>query len=178
MVSHLARPRNPEVLCILQRLFRIDWLRIRAVRRPIREGEPYAFTFPYREVRHRLQVFTMHCDTRMQPGEVGPCDGAFSIIDSSHPWHGSAIVETQGKLHPQCKLSSNTLHDANHIGVPLADGHEVDESNDPIRMVESCFKNEGVVAISARGCPGTIRRKYPPQSVFLRSKERCKACFR
>ena len=91
--------------------------------------------------RGRMQVLAMHSERRhaAAPGS-DPAMARNAVVDRRHPRARCARSRSAGQFHAQSHLPANAFDDAHHIGVALADGHEIDEAHRAARRSRRWFR--------------------------------------
>ena len=145
-----ARPVQPVLLRVAERLLRVDLRGQVAMRREPgqHEGDPLALTEV--ELRHRRHVLAADRNRSAEAQSVGAGDRDTGIVDASHPRDDVSEVVADDELRSHRHFAVQSFDDAHDVGRLAARRHEVDHADGSgVRLVHR-LEDERVAPVAAR----------------------------
>lgn len=163
-IGTAARPAVPERGGALQCLFGVDQRRRGLMGCAVAEQEPGALPFAQGEVGFGAHVLAAQRLRRTQGQLIGAGDGADTIDDTRHPWHGAAVVEAEGQAHVHGHAALHAAHDTHQMLMDFAvfaGDHEVDQFHRAAVGDHARAQHQTIVLVGALGTEVGGRRQRP-----------------
>jgi hypothetical protein len=116
-------------------------------------------------------VVGVELERRVEDDGVGPRGGVPLALEGAHPGHDRAVVEAHPEVERHRYAATTAFDDADQVGLPVADGHAVDERDGAVVGLPLGLEDEaGPVAAGNRrmGDAGRICQR-PSSSVPSRA---------
>jgi hypothetical protein len=151
VVAAPGHPVGPELLAVLDRLYRVDGPRPLGVRQRVGQHEGHRLALGDVELGGGGQVPADQLHGGAQPHRVGPGHRHVLATDLPHPRHDVAVVEPQPQLHPHPHPARHAGDQPDDVGGLTTRGHAVGDPDRALGRVPLAVQHEGLGPVRAPG---------------------------